>query len=155
MLAFANSQVPYVLHVDASRGGPGVLYQDQGEGLRPVAFISHSLTSSKHNYLAHKLEYLALKWAVVDKLRDYLYGARFEVRTNNNLLTYVLTSAKLDAMGHRWLAALLAYDFSLKYRSGVQNTDADTLSRHPHPGQNPEREWTNLHRWRQSYVSSI
>ena len=40
MLAFANPQLPYVLHVDASREGlGGVLYQDQGEGLRPVAFV--------------------------------------------------------------------------------------------------------------------
>lgn len=76
MLAFANPQLPYVLHVDASREGlGGVLYQDQGEGLRPVAFVRNP---------AHKLEFLALKWAVVVKLHDYLYGTMFEVRTDNN-----------------------------------------------------------------------
>lgn len=134
VLAFANPQLPYVLHVDASQEGlGGVLYQDQGEGLRPVAFVSRSLTPSEQHYPAHKLEFLALKWAVVDKLHDYLYGTKFEVRTDNNPLTYVLTSAKLDATGHRWLAALSTYDFSLKYRSGVQNIDADALSRRPHP----------------------
>lgn len=36
----------------------------------------------------HKLECLALKWAVVDKLRDYLYGAMFLVKTDNDPLTY-------------------------------------------------------------------
>ncbi|KAE8276918.1 Retrovirus-related Pol polyprotein from transposon opus Protease [Larimichthys crocea] len=124
VLAFADPQLPYVLHVDASQEGlGGVLYQDQGKGLRPVAFISRSLTLSERHYPAHKLEFLALKWAVVDKLHDYLYGTKFEVRTDNNPLTYVLTSTKLDATGHRWLAALSTYDFSLKYRSGVQNID--------------------------------
>lgn len=145
VLAFANPQLPYVLHIDASREGlGGVLYQDQGEGLRPVAFISRSLTPSERHYPAHKLEYLALKWAVVDKLHDYLYGAKFEVRTDNNPLTYVLTSAKLDTTGHRWLAALSTYDFSLKYRAGVQNIDVDALSRRPHPDPCQERQWTDI-----------
>lgn len=118
VLAFANPLLPYVLHVDASQEGlGGVLYQDQGEGLRPIAFVSRSLTPSECHYPAHKLECLALKWAIVDKLHDYLYGAKFEVRTDNNPLTYVLTSAKLDATGHRWLAALSTYDFKVQVRS--------------------------------------
>ena len=67
VLAFADPQLPYVLHVDASfEGLGGVLYQNQGEGLRPVAFVSRSLTPSERNYPAHKLEFLALKWAVVE-----------------------------------------------------------------------------------------
>uniref|UniRef100_A0A8C9SK33 ribonuclease H n=1 Tax=Scleropages formosus TaxID=113540 RepID=A0A8C9SK33_SCLFO len=119
VLAIANPGLPYVLHVDASREGlGGVLYQDQGAGLRPVAFVSRSLTPAEKNYPTHKLEFLALKWAITDKLHDYLYGAKFEVHTDNNPLTYVLTTAKLDAAGHRWLAELATYDFSLKYRPG-------------------------------------
>jgi hypothetical protein len=47
-----------------------------------------------------------LKWAVVDKFKDYLYQQDFTVYTDNNPVTYVLTSAKLDATGHRWLASL-------------------------------------------------
>lgn len=86
---------------------------------------------NEHNYPAHKLEFLALKWAVVDKFRDYLYGNKFEVRTDNNPLTYILTTAKLDATSHRWLAALSSFNFSLRYRSGKTNVDADTLSRLP------------------------
>lgn len=102
VLAIANPQLPYILHVDASREGlGGVLYQDQGGGLRPVAFVSRSLSPSEKNYPTHKLEFLALKWAVTTKLHDYLYGAKFEVYTDNNPLTYVLTTAKVDAAGHR------------------------------------------------------
>lgn len=116
VLAFADPELPYVLHADASMDGlGGGLYQQHPEGLRPVSFISRSLSTSERNYPAHKLEFLALKWVVVDKLHDYLYGVTFEVRTDNNPLTYILTSAKLDATGHRWLAALSTYQFSLKY----------------------------------------
>ena len=42
---------------------------------------------------------------------------------------YVLTSAKLDAMGQRWIASLANYDFKIFYWSGHLNVDADSLSR--------------------------
>lgn len=51
--------------------------------------------------------------------------------TDSNPLTYVLSTAKLDATGYRWLAALSTYNFTLQYRSGKQNIDADGLSRRP------------------------
>ena len=62
---------------------------------------------------------------------DYLYGYSFLVVTDNNRLTCVLSSAKLDATGRRWLAALRTYNFQLKYRCGRANGDADGLSRRP------------------------
>ena len=48
--------------------------------------------------------------------------------TDNNPLTYVLTSAKLEATGHRWMTYLASYDFKILYRSGKYNTNADALS---------------------------
>ena len=52
--------------------------------------------------------------------------------TDNNPLTYVLTSAKLDATGQRWAAALGHYDFNIIYRPGKINQDADRMSRYPY-----------------------
>lgn len=51
--------------------------------------------------------------------------------TDNNLLTYILTMAKLDATGQRWVVKLANYNFSLYYRLGKSNVDADALSRIP------------------------
>lgn len=124
VLSFADPTKPYVLHVDASMNDLGaVLNQEYPEGLRPVAFASRKLKDSEHNYPVHQLEFLALKWAVVDKFHDYLYGAKFIVRTDNNPLTYVLTSAMLSTVGHRWLAALAIYDFTIQYRPGRHNIE--------------------------------
>ena len=72
---------------------------------------------------------LALKWAITDKFHEYLYGAEFQVFTDNNPLTYILTTTKLHAAGHRWVAALSNYTFSISYKPGRNNTDADALSR--------------------------
>lgn len=132
VLGYADMSSPFELHTDASGTGLGaVLYQEQDSGLRVIAYASRGLSKSEANYPAHKREFLALKWAVTDKFHDYLYGSKFVVVTDNNPLTYVLKSAKVDATGYRWLAALAAYDFSLRYRPGVNMTDADALSRLP------------------------
>ena len=37
-----------------------------------IAYASRSLTKPEFHYLAHKLEFLALKWAVVEKVHEYL-----------------------------------------------------------------------------------
>ncbi|KAG1925740.1 interleukin-1 receptor accessory protein-like 1-A [Pimephales promelas] len=132
VLAFADWKLPYILHTDASVTGIGAaLYQVQDGKTRVIAYASRGLSKSEKNYPVHKLEYLALKWAVCEKFHDFLYGTKFTVLTDNNPLVYVLTTAKLDAAGHRWLAALSMYDFDIKYRAGKTNVDADGLSRRP------------------------
>ena len=60
-----------------------------------------------------------------------LYGKNrneFVVRTDNNPLTYISSSANLDAAGQRWVAHLTSYNFSLEYQKGKDNTMADFLS---------------------------
>ncbi|KAL5011209.1 hypothetical protein ScPMuIL_011709, partial [Solemya velum] len=132
ILAYADFQKPFIVTTDASTEGLGaVLYQVQDGQERVIAYASRGLRPSEKNYPAHKLEFLCLKWAVSDKFHDYLYGNTFEARTDNNSLTYVMKSAKLDATSHRWLASLSNYNFKLIYRSGRCNQDADGLSRRP------------------------
>ena len=45
--------------------------------------------------------------------------------------TFILSSAKLDACGQRWLASLANYNFRLFYKTGKRNIEADALSRIP------------------------
>lgn len=132
ILAYADFTRPFELHIDASTEGLGaVLYQDNDSQKRVIAYGSRGLRKSERAYDAHKLEFLALRWAVTLKFKDYLYGSKFLVLTDNNPLTYVLSTAKLDATGQRWAASLANYDFDIKYRSGQNNKDADALSRYP------------------------
>ena len=82
------------------------------------------------NYSLAKLELLALKWEVTEKLRDYLLGSKFTIYTDNNPLAYVKES-KLGAAQIRWLSELALFNFDIKYRSGKLNQAADTLSHCP------------------------
>ena len=132
VLGFPDFNEPFELHTDACGTGLGaVLYQHQDGANRVISYASRSLSKAERNYPAHKLEFLALKWAITEKYKDYLLGHRFIVFTDNNPLTYVLTSAKLDATSQRWVAALSSYDFDIKYRNRKSNVDADCLSRLP------------------------
>ncbi|XP_073687797.1 uncharacterized protein [Garra rufa] len=132
VLGYADSRLPYILHTDASTVGLGAaLYQEQDGQLRVLAYASRGLNKSEARYPAHKLEFLALKWAITTKFSDYLYGTEFTVVTDSNPLTYILTSAKLDSTSYRWLSGLSTYNFKIQYRAGAQNQDADGLSRRP------------------------
>ena len=129
ILAYPDYTKPFIIHTDACLTGLGaVLYQTFDGVDRVIAYASR-----EQHYTVHKLEFLALKWAVTSKFHDYLYGTKFVVFTDNNPMTYVMEKAKLDATAHRWVAALGAYDFDIKYRSGKSNADADGLSRMPQP----------------------
>ncbi|PIK42002.1 hypothetical protein BSL78_21124 [Apostichopus japonicus] len=135
VMAFPEYDQPFVVHTDASQEGLGaVLYQRQSGKLRVISYASRCLSPAEQNYHLHsgKLEFLALKWSITEKFRDYLfYAPSFQVYTDNNPLTYVLSSAKLNATGQRWVAELADFHFSIKYRPGRNNSDADTLSRMP------------------------
>ena len=56
----------------------------------------------------------------------------FKVLTDNSPLTYVLSSAKLDATGQIWASALSHYNFDISYRYELRNGEDDGLSRYPY-----------------------
>ena len=52
------------------------------------------------NYHSTNLEYLALKWADTEHFKEYLPYQPFLVRTDNNPLTYIMTTPNLNTTGH-------------------------------------------------------
>ena len=92
VLAYADYSKPFKLHNDTCGQGLGaVLYQTSEGGLdRVIAYASQTLSKSKRNYPAHKLEFLALKWVIMDQFHEYLYVGNLDVYTDNKPLTYIL-----------------------------------------------------------------
>ena len=64
----------------------------------------------------------------MEHFKEYLLYWPFLVRTDNNPLTYIMTTPNLDATGHQWVGALVKFNFWLEYQKGWDNTVADVLS---------------------------
>ena len=93
-----------------------------------MAYGSQALTTHEKNYHSTKLEFLALKWAITEHFKEYLLYQPFLVKTDNNPLTYIMTTPNLDATGHQWVGALAKFNFWLEYQKGWHNAVADALS---------------------------
>ena len=132
VLVFADFKKPFQLETDASGEGLGaVLLQESDDGqYHPVAFASRELKGGEPKYHSSKLEFLALKWAVMEQFHEYLQYQPFTIWMDNNLLTYILMTPNLDALGHRWVVVLARYNMKLEYLKGSDKI-ADTLSRLP------------------------
>jgi len=67
VLGYPNYTRPFELHVDASNKGLGaVLYQESDGTKSVISFGCSGLSKLEAKYSAHRLEFLALKWAVTD-----------------------------------------------------------------------------------------
>ncbi|KAM4604665.1 protein FAM78B-like [Polymixia lowei] len=126
--------MPKRLYTDASFEGLGaVLAQVQDGTERVIAYASRSLSPTERNdqnYSSFKLELLALRWAVTEKFKNYLYGSEFTIFTDNNPLVHLQT-ARFGAVEQRWVSQLANFNYTIKYRPGRQNRNADALSRLP------------------------
>ena len=120
VLAFANYTKEFLLETNASKEGLGaVLSQKQVDGqYHWVTYGSRALMAHEKNYHSTKLEFLVLKWAVMEHFKEYLPYQPFLVKTDNNPLTYIMTTPNLDATGHQWVRALARFNFQLEYQKG-------------------------------------
>ena len=130
ILAFANYTKDFLLKTDASKEGLGaVLSPKQADRhYHPVAYGSQALTANEKNYHSTKLKFLVLKWTITEHFKEYLLYQPFLVRTDNNPLTYIMTTPNLDTTGHWWVGALAKFNFQLEYQKGQDNMMADMLS---------------------------
>ena len=137
LLTHYDPNLQMVVHTDASPYGlGGVLSHVMSNGEeKPVAFISRTLSSHERNYSQIEKEGLAIVYAV-KKFHQYLYGMKFEIVTDHKPLLGLLgeykpVSVTAASRIQRWALLLSAYNYRLTYRRGVENGNADALSRLP------------------------
>ena len=129
VLAYPDPNKDICLKHASKLGLGAVLSQKQSDWrYHPMASGSRALHGAEVNYHSTKLDFLAMKWSI-EHFQTYLLGCCFQVCTDNNPLTYFLTSPNVDAMKQRWINELAKYDLSLKYQKCKNNTLADALSR--------------------------
>ena len=140
MLVHFDDKLPLILSCDASPYGVGaVLSHRVANGdERPICFASRTLTAAERKYSQLDKEALAIVFGV-KKHHQYLYGRRFELKTNHKPLTHIFSKSKATptmASGRiqRWALILGAYSYTIQYRKGEENSNADALSRLPLAG---------------------
>ena len=127
------SSKPFMLHKEASELGIGcALFQFQDEKYKVIGYRSCTLVGAGLKYHSSKLEFLALKWAVCEHFRDYLfYVSHFDVYTDCNPLMYIKSTCKVNAIGQWWINELADYIFLIHYKPRVENAVPDTFNSLP------------------------
>lgn len=129
ILKYPDFSKNFILTVDASNFACGaVLSQMSNNSDHPICYISKTFKKGEINKPIIEKELLAIHFAI-KKLRPYLYGRSFTVRSDHKPLIYLynlknpsskLTNLRLD---------LEEYDFIVEYIKGRDNVAADALSR--------------------------
>jgi hypothetical protein len=126
---------PFRLKVDACRVGRGIgciLEQQNAEDKwQPVSYYSESLSKTERDYSATELECKALHDCILHYAVYLKYIPHFEVFSDHNALRYMVNADNTTTNGRlmRYLLALQEYNFSIYYRKGTENCDADAVSR--------------------------
>lgn len=128
-LVIADPSLPFVIHTDASDFAlGGVLMQDQGRGLQPVAYLSRKFQPPERKLAAYDKELLAIT-ECLDTWRPIILGTKFTVYTDQQALKYLLTATTKTRRQERQLSELMEFMPDIRYIPGSQNVVADALSR--------------------------
>ena len=130
ILRRSNPEKPYKMQVDWQPNAiAAVLFQTDINGNeRLISFASETLSGGDPNWAATDGEAYAAYWGI-EKFRNRLQGARFILETDYDCLKYLMTCKTLRGKLARYAMHLQQYGFEIHYRKGVNNANADGLSR--------------------------
>ncbi|UYV84377.1 hypothetical protein LAZ67_X001970 [Cordylochernes scorpioides] len=123
---------PCHLFTDASSlGVAGVLKQPDEQGiLHPIGYFSRKLHPYEQNYTASEIETLAIINSV-QRFHTYLHNIHFTLHTDHLPLKWIKNVKNPQGRLFRWSLILSQYSFDIKHIKGLNNIEADMLSRAP------------------------
>lgn len=129
ILQYPDFTKPFILTTDASGKALGAILSQGTIGSDlPIAYASRTLNKSEINYSTTELECLAIVYGV-KQFRPYLYGRKFVILTDHRPLSWLFNLKDPLSKLARWRIQLEEYDYEIKYKPGVQNSNVDALSR--------------------------
>ena len=140
ILAHFKPECPILLFTDSSGYAMGAILAQIQEGKEVViSYNSKSFDERQCNYSISEKECLAIVWGV-QKLRPYLYGMHFTIKTDHCPLCYIMKVKNPNGRLIRWSMCLQDYDFTIEYKSGASHKNVDCLSRYPVEEPDPDIE---------------
>ena len=134
VLRHPDFTLPFILQTDASGFGLGAVlsqeFKDDNPGEHPVAYASRTMKDAETRYSAFEKEALAITWAI-KHFEQYLLCSKFRVMTDHKPLITMMSKQHENARVQNFVLKLQHYDFTVEYREGTSNGNADTLSRYP------------------------
>ncbi|KAL7298565.1 hypothetical protein TKK_0008338 [Trichogramma kaykai] len=128
VLAFPNLNEPYNITTDASGYAiGGVLSQGEVGKDRPIAYTSRALRGPELNYEVYEKEALAIIHST-EQFHSYIYNRKITIYTDHQPLIWFKT-ADLNTRVQKWRFKLSVYDYTVVYKKGKSNVNADSLSR--------------------------
>ncbi|XP_076660824.1 uncharacterized protein LOC143364275 [Halictus rubicundus] len=125
VLTYPDFNRQFTLTTDASNEGIGAVLSQDGH---PCCYISRTLNAPERNYTTTEKELLAIVWAV-KRLRQYLLGRKFVIRTDHQALKWLNNCKDPSSRLMRWRLKLEEYEYEIEYTKGKDDTAADALSR--------------------------
>ena len=121
----------HVLTTDASGFAIGAILSQGKIGQdKPIAFASRTLNQAEQNYSTIEKELTAIVWAC-RHFRPYLIGRTFTIVTDHKPLTWMFSVKDPSSRLLRWRLLLEEFDYTIEYKAGKKNVNADALSRNP------------------------
>ena len=128
VLTYADLSQQYILDTDASNEAAGTVLSQMVEGEeRMVAYYSKTFSPSQRNYCVTRRELLAVVMST-NHFHPYLYGQKFQLRTNHTSLLRLYKQMKPSHQVARWLESLAEFRFQLEHRAGTKHGNAGGLS---------------------------
>lgn len=123
---------PFIITTDASDTAIGaILSQGEIGEDRPNSYASRSLNAAERNYSTIEKEQLAMVWGT-NNYRPYVLGRKFTIVTDHKPLLWAFKIKDASSRITRWRLKLEEYDYTIVYKAGKNNTNADALSRIPY-----------------------
>jgi hypothetical protein len=131
VLQYPDFTKPFVLTTDASGFAIGAILSLGKIGQdKAIAFASRTSNKAEQNYSTIEKEFTAIVWAC-RHFKPYLLLRTFTIVTDHKPLTWMFNVKDPSSRLLRWRLLLEEFDYTIEYKAGKRNVNADALRRNP------------------------